>query len=797
MAPKDYTTTKVLEKPELSDKKIESGDMSEKTKTSSLVSKTSLSSCAYFAVFLILFLLLFHEFFFSSRTFYERDMTLIEIPSRKLCVKLLREGNFALWTDAHGNGQPFLANPKNAVLYPTTWLYLVLPFFTAFKFHYSVHVIICWLGLYFLSQSYGLTRRASFLGASLFIFSGIYLSSFEFYNHIAALAWMPWVLFCLNKNFPLKLKKLICISPLWALMILAGTPEVIFIALFLAIAQSFFNKGEWKKRILAACISLVLASCITAVQLLPSLEMLAQTDRQEQARTWPLELVQLVNVAFPHFLGNDRQPGHNDFWGRHLFDRNYPLYYSLYLGLGALILATLALKKTFQRKRKVLLWTGFLFFLISCGRYSPFFFLYRLFPVIGSIRYPVKFLLGSVFCLSLLAALGYQNIEGRGEKKQKSAFLLILIAAGISAAYWAFKAKILSGLNLLLLIDKESSVRDLARSIETGLFLFSLYAILLFFRDKNRLFQRATLIVILALAVLDPAFHNRYVNPTVPIAFFAKPELAKFLGPSKTIYRNDSLPPNLKTESMNNVRFFHYLYQTLYPYSALGHDVRYVLNRDLYASYSREHNALMKDIQALPQEAKLKILEYLGCSYAVGDKRIFTHRPGIEWKINGKSVWLESIADEKPSVYPVFQTVTAYAMEERIKLFIDPSFDPRRQAVTAKYLHLEEENPEEKKASIQVKKEIQGRAWYSVETPADTLVVIPSNYVRGWKARVDGKPVEVFEANVFSKAVLIPRGRHDIEIRYLPGFFLWGAALSLISVGLALFLIIRHRQASP
>ena len=86
----------------------------------------------FFALFIVIFLLVFREFFFTNRVFYERDSTVVEIPVRKLTVQLLKEGNFALWTDALGNGQPFMANPKNAIFYPTTLPYLFLPLFTAF-----------------------------------------------------------------------------------------------------------------------------------------------------------------------------------------------------------------------------------------------------------------------------------------------------------------------------------------------------------------------------------------------------------------------------------------------------------------------------------------------------------------------------------------------------------------------------------------------------------------------------------------------------------------------------------------
>ena len=664
----------------------------------------------------------------------------------------------------------------------------VLPFFTAFKLHYLIHVVIGWLGLFVLIRSYGLTRSAAFLGSSLFFFSGIYLSSFEFYNHIAALAWMPWVLVTLHKNGGAIRRKIILSSFLWSLHILAGTPEVVLITFFFTFAQSAFNGKEWKKCVAVACLSLLVACFITAAQLLPSLETLLQTNRQEQARIWPLELIQLANIPFPNFLGNDRQPGHDDLWGRHLFDRGYPLYYSLYMGFGGLILACFALRKSPFRKTKILFWTGFLFFLISCGRYSPFFFLYRFAPVIESIRYPVKFLLGSVFCLSILAAFGYQSIERREEKKGTRFPFLILVAAGFSSIYWALRVKVLSSLNTLFLIEREASLRDLGRSIETGLLLLIVFSILLYFKDKNIVLQKSLPRVILLLAILDPAFHNRHINPTIPISFFDQPPLVDFLSPSKTIYREESFPDSLANERMGSSDRLLFLYQSLYPFCGIGHGVRYVLNKDFMASYSREYYRRMSLIQGLPRETKFKILEYLGCSLAISERRIFPNFPGHKWKIHGLNVWLEPVADHKAGPRIIYQTVSVDSFDSGIKAFSDPAFDPEQMAVTRNGLHLKSKALLGATPIVRIKKEIQGRGWYTLETQAEAVVVIPGNYAPGWKAWIDGEPADIFEANLFSKGVLVPPGRHDIEVRYLPATFVIGAIISLATVGLSLIL---------
>jgi hypothetical protein len=241
------------------------------------------------ALFLAAFLILFRGFFFQGGVFFERDGTLLEIPTRQLTVQLLREGNFALWTDAHGNGQPFLANPKNAVFYPTTWLYLILPFFTAFRFHYLLHAILGWLGLYGLLKFFRMSRPAAFLGACLFSFSGLYLSNFEFYNHVAAFAWTPWILL-LAFSDPLRgFKRTAALALLWALQLLAGTPEAVVITLLFALGESLFLSGKILKRSGLILASLAIGALIAAVQYVPAFGTLGRTERAAaEMSAWPL-----------------------------------------------------------------------------------------------------------------------------------------------------------------------------------------------------------------------------------------------------------------------------------------------------------------------------------------------------------------------------------------------------------------------------------------------------------------------------------------------------------------------------
>ncbi|MGZ5453533.1 MAG: hypothetical protein ACXW2R_04900, partial [Candidatus Aminicenantales bacterium] len=693
---------------------------------------------------------------------------------------------FALWTDAHGNGQPFLANPKNAIFYPTTWLYLFLPLFTAFKLHYLIHVILGWLGLYVLCGSYSLSRRASFLGATLFAFSGMYLSSFEFYNHIAALAWMPWVLWLLHRDARAGRARIVPLAFLWALMILAGAPEFILMTLFLATGQAFFTAGQWKKKIALTVLSLFLASLLSAAQLVPSIELLGRTERAGQSAQWPLELIQLFNLPFPHFLGNDREPGHNDFWGWHIFDQRSPLYYSLYMGVGALLLFLFGLRKPWDRRHKILLLMAFLFFLLSCGRYSPFFLLYRFVPLLSSIRYPVKFFLGSVFCLSILAAVGFDRVAGAAKPGRKAVSFMAVAAGFGLPLFWLFKRPLIGVLNILFIIDKDTSLREFGRSLETGLVLLAVYSLVFFLLHRSKGQARILGWTLIAMAVLDPAYHNRYVNPTVRASFYDKPPLPGLLTAPLAIYRDELYAPFLKETMGDSIKLLGFFRKSLYPFTGLGDGVRYVFNWDFYGTYSRRYLDLREAIRKLPPDGQFKVLKYLGCAAHIGYEPLFARENAQRLQIEGVDVWLERIAEKNASPFAAFRTVKAAELKDKLGIFTGAEFDPFEEVILDKDIVLSGSsgNMDAKSAEIIVRKEVQGRGRYSTNLPGRGLIVFPGNFAPGWQAWVDGQKAEVLDANIFSKGVVLPAGRHEIVLRYLPASFLWGAAVSLVSWGL-------------
>src|SRR5690606_7186031 len=58
---------------------------------------------------------------------------------------------------------------------------------------------------------------------------------------------------------------------------------------------------------------------------------------------------------------------------------------------------------------------------------------------------------------------------------------------------------------------------------------------------------------------------------------------------------------------------------------------------------------------------------------------------------------------------------------------------------------------------------------FSIDAPADGLVVVNEAYYPGWRATVDGRATPIYRANALVRAVWVGAGPHVIEMRFRPG----------------------------
>ena len=113
-----------------------------------------------------LVLLLFHEVVFGGRVLYERDIHLIWAAQADAFVRIVAAGAWPVWNPYVSFGQPLLANPNNQVLYPITWLNLLMRPETYYTLFVVSHLVLTGVGFHLLARRLGLSPLGSFVGAA-------------------------------------------------------------------------------------------------------------------------------------------------------------------------------------------------------------------------------------------------------------------------------------------------------------------------------------------------------------------------------------------------------------------------------------------------------------------------------------------------------------------------------------------------------------------------------------------------------------------------------------------------------
>ncbi len=114
-------------------------------------------------------------------------------PDVLLARSALSQGTAPLWNPDIEAGRPLLASQLPALLFPTTWLAFVLPFWTSLAWIAAAKLLLAAAGLYLLCRELGLRRGPALLAAVVFPF-GLYF--FVWLQHPLTTVWtmLPWLL---------------------------------------------------------------------------------------------------------------------------------------------------------------------------------------------------------------------------------------------------------------------------------------------------------------------------------------------------------------------------------------------------------------------------------------------------------------------------------------------------------------------------------------------------------------------------------------------------------------------------
>lgn len=744
-----------------------------------------------------------------GEAFFERDLHLDWYPRLAALGRALREGAWPLWEPGLGFGQPLLADPSVQVLYPVTWLTLLLPWGAAYTAFVLVHLFVAFLGAARLAARFGAGRTGSWVAGLVFVLSGPVQSALNLWHHFAGTAWMPWVVLAADAvaRRP-SVRSTLLLAVALALQILAGSADVcamtLALALVLATPRLLARRRGMGRAAASGLAALALAGALTCAQWWPAADVLSRSARRELAQdvrsSWSVPAAGLARLVVA--LDPARVPFEPQRWTR-LYDRpSQPLLYSIYLGLPALALALVALVNRARATRvTALAAVAVLAVVFAMGPhgvlYGP---LAEVVPWLRIFRYPSKAMLPAALALALLAGLGARALSGPARGRLAAALFMILGSVASVLVAGRFEAaptwSPLVGVVVALLLVRR--------------------------RVRTKRFAGAALVT---LTAVDLVAAHVDLNATVPAALLLTPpavvaEVARDDGrrvhvwdyqrppgtSERLLGREDPFRPVTWPSLDHRIVEFAAQRQLLVAATGTFFALETSFDFDNRGLYPRDLNDIayfLVRTEGTPVHLRLLQLGAVARVIALHDRGI----QGLRLErtlpsLTGDPIRVFSVPEPRPRAWLV-NRVRVRDGAPAIRALLNPAFDPRAEAVVATPVALEPSPLAP--GSVRWLDRRADRQRLETDSPCPALLVLADGYDPGWKASVDGAPVALLRANLAFRALPVPEGRHRVELVYRPGAVLGGLAVSgsavLVALGLFVTALVtartRLRRATP
>lgn len=235
---------------------------------------------------LLVQVLVFHRgVLFSGGMAIPYDLAEYHLPLAEFIAASLREGRLPLWDPYTYCGFPFFANITTQLFYPPAWPVFLLGALSGgqsmlrmLEWQIVLHLVLAGVFAYFLFVRLGLSRGASFLGATVFQLGGYFASQAQHLGAMNAGTWLPlaWMgIFSLRTGFSWRWTAITAFA--LALAYLAGFPAVTAVILascgLLAVLLVSLRLAPWKL-LLWVPLAGVLAGAMAAVGILPAAQLM-------------------------------------------------------------------------------------------------------------------------------------------------------------------------------------------------------------------------------------------------------------------------------------------------------------------------------------------------------------------------------------------------------------------------------------------------------------------------------------------------------------------------------------------
>lgn len=734
-----------------------------------------LASLSAPAVFLLLLAVMVSFWYFalvkpadqSAVTLQSLDLYHEHYPVAKYAGELLAEGRLPLWNPYQLTGMPFLAVPHTRLFYPPSLIYLWSNTGVAIEVDLVFHWLFAGVGLWLLVRIWGMSHLAGFAAATSFMLSQSLIGAIQWPGIIACLAWLPWMILTIELTFLGKKWAPIAVALCLAVQIFNGATEMIiyngYASAFYVICRSVPLLRAGKMRRLARQSALLLSAVIagvglTAIQFLPTLELVAQSQRGDGGNSLAYAMGPLragflpPSLFLPEMLsGNGRAAmGVLPLLGLFFYPRDrtarLPWFFAVSLGICAMLL-------------------------IFGG---PVFELYHHTPFGQIFRRPTKFFYLYNFSQGILAAYAITELLRLRDESARPFRLQIGnasgLAAGIASLGWvawllwvdAPKPWILVSIGLFLVFSlvENRGLRTFVCIAICASQLGNLFAIprntsMRPFRQEHRFDAIGDV-----LNELRDSAPNQRIYPSTRFVF--APAFAAKQGMMRRAYFATDYNPLVTT------RHADYFLRasgepSISPHFAgaylLGENTRWRLLDQASVRYY-----VTKPLE--PQFDQLRLLARL------------SPRTGIRHR---REVGLDVIerSHALPRAYFVSNARAFDHPGDILDFLVEPNFRARREVLLEKSQDaVTTWNRKPKKVSVHLNTPDSETVIVEVSTDQRGYVVLTDAWYPGWQVTVDGRESKLYRANYLFRAVEIDAGESTIEFQYRPESFYWGSRVS-------------------
>ena len=326
------------------------------------------------------------------------------IPNKFLLLEYLKSGIFPVWNSLSLMGFPFLADIQVGTFYvPDLLIFSVFTPLTAHNASVLFHLSFAAIGIYLFVSEVTKSKFIPIALTSMMVLAGSFLSRIVYLNFLETIAFVPWILWLIQKNNTSS----VMLSSLIALMIFAGHPVALFYSFIVVFIFFIINHSAKYKEVISATL---IGFLMAGIQLVPFLFLKGNSVRDvlsyEEFTGGSLEFGDLFSFLTPF--------GTSEIIA---FDKN--IYFGTFAFI-ALIGSIFFIKKIDKKLKKIYL-TGLLLFglgiVLSLGGNIPI--LAKIsyhFPILNVLRVPARYILISHFGVLLSLAVFFKYLMQRNKK---------------------------------------------------------------------------------------------------------------------------------------------------------------------------------------------------------------------------------------------------------------------------------------------------------------------------------------------------------------------------------------------